>query len=281
MPILISDTFTGTNNTQLKNHALDVNPNSKQWIQTSFDKSATTWTISSNHATCTTGDSIAVIDSGQSDCTVQAVLFSTGLNPQIVFRYNPTTGNYFYAEYGGAGFDIYYVEAGVNFLYIDSVSQTVSAGDTIKVELIGQTINLYRNSTKIKTTSSALNQSSTYHGIGTGWGGSVLDDFQVSTGGSSYPICSIVSTSKPKISDEVGKNQTIITFKFDKDVVQWIAKLNGSDNATGTTVDSGTTLSANTNATATIDWNEGLSEGQNRINIYGKLADGTWTQYNS
>lgn len=97
-----------------------------------------------------------------------------------------------------------------------------------------------------------------------------------------YPICTIASTNKTKISDENGMSQCAVTFKFDKDIQAYSVRLLGTSFDTGTVVDSGTgTIAAGTPITAYVDWNEGLSEGNNRINIYGQAFDGTWTAYGS
>jgi hypothetical protein len=99
-------------------------------------------------------------------------------------------------------------------------------------------------------------------------------------GVSSPPTSTIVSVDRSKISDEVGMNQSIITIKFDTDVTQYVARLNGVDNTTGILVHSGGAVNANTNAQVIIDWNELTTEGSNRINIYGQNAYG-WTLYNT
>ncbi|MBO0962391.1 hypothetical protein J1P26_22065 [Neobacillus sp. MM2021_6] len=98
---------------------------------------------------------------------------------------------------------------------------------------------------------------------------------------STPPAVTIVSTSRSKLSDEVGMNQSIITFKFDQDVTEWRVRVLGIDPNTGTLADSGGAVAANTNITASVEWNELYQEGQNRINIYGKGKDGSWTAYSS
>lgn len=95
---------------------------------------------------------------------------------------------------------------------------------------------------------------------------------------SSVPLVSSIVTNKSKISDETGMNQSVITFQFDKNVEQYVARLNGSNQDTGVLIDSGGAVLANTNIQITVDWNELASEGLNRINIYGKNASG-WTPY--
>lgn len=74
-------------------------------------------------------------------------------------------------------------------------------------------------------------------------------------------------------------NQSTITVRFDSDVVEYVARLNGTDHLTGINVHQGGNAIANTNVQVIIDWNELSSEGANRINIYGKGLDGQWTPY--
>lgn len=97
---------------------------------------------------------------------------------------------------------------------------------------------------------------------------------------SNPPAVTSIIADKSKISDENGMNQSIITVQFDTDVTAYEARLNGTDNTTGVLVHSGGAVSANTDATVIIDWNELTTEGQNRINIYGQNANG-WTPYTS
>lgn len=94
----------------------------------------------------------------------------------------------------------------------------------------------------------------------------------------SPPVVSSIRTNKQKISDELGMNQSVITVQFDKDVTQYVARLNGVDHTTGELVHTGGAVLANSDAQVIIDWNELSSEGQNRINIYGQNATG-WTLY--
>lgn len=118
------------------------------------------------------------------------------------------------------------------------------------------------------------------------------------------PIGNVTNVSKSRISDEATMNQAVITVTFDQDIVEFRAKLNGADYNTGTTVDTQSAMTvaqmaaltvaqvatktvgeisqvavAGANVLATIDWNEGLSEGSNRINLYGKNKSGEWSAY--
>lgn len=96
---------------------------------------------------------------------------------------------------------------------------------------------------------------------------------------SNPPSITSIIPSKQKISDEIDNNQSVITVRFDKNVVEYVARLNGTSYNTGTLVHQGGAVTANTNTQVIIDWNELVTEGQNRINIYGKDADGLWTPY--
>jgi hypothetical protein len=95
---------------------------------------------------------------------------------------------------------------------------------------------------------------------------------------SSTPVVSIISITKTKISDEVGMNQSVVTFTFDTNVTAWTVNVLGSSYNTGTVADSGGSVTAGTQITATIDWTELYQEGNNRVNIYGQNASG-WTPY--
>ncbi|QOV08262.1 concanavalin A-like lectin/glucanase superfamily protein [Bacillus phage Kirov] len=95
--------------------------------------------------------------------------------------------------------------------------------------------------------------------------------------GSSAPIASVVSATKPKISRISGQDKTYITFKFDKDVQAYRVMVGGSDYQTGLLADSGGAKTANTNIVAEIDYSELSIEGSNRVTIYGQGTDGTWS----
>ncbi|MFS1518481.1 LamG-like jellyroll fold domain-containing protein [Bacillus sp. SCS-151] len=84
---------------------------------------------------------------------------------------------------------------------------------------------------------------------------------------------------KQKISDENGQDISQVTFQFDVDVTEWRINVLGTSQDTGTIAADGGNVSSNTEITAEIDYTELYQEGQNRINIYGKDADGNWTEY--
>lgn len=96
----------------------------------------------------------------------------------------------------------------------------------------------------------------------------------------STPSVILISANKMELGKHEETNQSIITIRFDKNVIEYVARLNGTSYDTGTLVHQGGSVSANTNAQVIVDWNELTTEGQNRINIYGKGTDGSWTPYN-
>lgn len=96
------------------------------------------------------------------------------------------------------------------------------------------------------------------------------------------PTITIQSVNKNKISDENGYDECLCIFTSDVDLTEWEARATFEDAATGhgtgLLVESGLNLSANTEATVSI-LDEELTDGDGYyvINIYGKSADGTWS----
>lgn len=95
--------------------------------------------------------------------------------------------------------------------------------------------------------------------------------------GSSAPIATIVSSTRTRISKQIGAEKSLVTFKFDKDVQAYKVMVGGSDYMTGVLADSGGAKTANTNIIAEIDHTELSTEGLNRVTIYGQGTDGTWS----
>jgi GH25 family lysozyme M1 (1,4-beta-N-acetylmuramidase) len=118
------------------------------------------------------------------------------------------------------------------------------------------------------------------------------------------PRVTILSVSRTKISDEEGVDRVYIRFNFDRDVLSYTVNVNGVDHTTGIVADNGggktiaelSTMTVGDLATKTVqqisiivagfeivaevDWTELYSQGENRVNIYGKGVDGIWTEYN-
>lgn len=117
------------------------------------------------------------------------------------------------------------------------------------------------------------------------------------------PLVSSLTATKSKISDEIGMNQSTLTFTFDQDIVEYSVNLDGSAPVNGIVLDSavknvGTLASQTVGAIASqtvlvtlvltsagtgidsiIYHTDLTTEGLNRINVYGKNTNGEWTPY--
>jgi len=90
------------------------------------------------------------------------------------------------------------------------------------------------------------------------------------------PTARITSVTERTISKVSGKATSVVTFRTDYGIDAWRVRLNSTTESNGTAVDSGTTLAANTDQTATIDASAGalnLSAGEYSIQV--------WVQRNS
>lgn len=97
------------------------------------------------------------------------------------------------------------------------------------------------------------------------------------------PIITIGTPTKSKISDESGWNECLCTFTSDVDLSQWEARATFGDvtpaQGVGLLVESGSSLSANTEATVSVlDTELTSGEGEYTISIYGKSVDGVWSE---
>ncbi|PEJ57382.1 hypothetical protein CN692_13290 [Bacillus sp. AFS002410] len=175
---LFKDTFTDTNGKSLSAHTADVNGTGNPYVLSDFSNGVSSATINaSGQGVITNGDSFAVVDVGQADVTIQATLISTGA-AQIVFRRN--TSAYFYAEFDAGGVSVFNVIPNTNFISMGSASYAgISSGALAKVVLTGSTIDVYMNGTKVLTVTSAVNQTVTSHGIGSGVGNTAFDNLQI------------------------------------------------------------------------------------------------------
>ena len=114
------------------------------------------------------------------------------------------------------------------------------------------------------------------------------------------PIIIISSISETKISDETGKSICEVIFAADQPLQIWKVRVGGNSWAQGIICEQdnvplpSTELypsavlyplsqisAADEQQTAFIEWDEGLSEGVNEINIYGANSDGEWTDYHT
>jgi hypothetical protein len=106
------------------------------------------------------------------------------------------------------------------------------------------------------------------------------------------PTVTIVSIERTKISDEPGKQDTDIVFKFNEAVTAWSVRKGGVDHGTGIElsgdigswfpifpVNVGIHVAADTEIEITIDYTD-LDIGANQINFYGRDEAGNWVPYN-
>lgn len=119
----------------------------------------------------------------------------------------------------------------------------------------------------------------------------------------SAPVTTITNVTKTRIGSQVGANVSTVTFHFDKDITEYSVNVTGVSADTGILAQKGrkdvataktltvsqlkqqtvkdiTQINALTDITADIDNTEMYSEGDNRVNIYGKDKKGRWTPYN-
>jgi hypothetical protein len=96
------------------------------------------------------------------------------------------------------------------------------------------------------------------------------------------PTITITNVDKQKISDEYGYDECICKFISDVDLSEWEARATYGNETTGhgigLIVESGSSLTANTEATVSVLYKE-LTNGDGNyvINIYGKSTDGIWS----
>lgn len=116
------------------------------------------------------------------------------------------------------------------------------------------------------------------------------------------PTVNIKKITAYKISKVPGKDNSIITFSFDKEIQAFTMNLLGTSNETGTpldfiykdiketkqmkvsdlkiqTVRNSRLIESNIDIITEIKGDMLYKEGDNRINIYGKDLDGEWTKY--
>lgn len=105
----------------------------------------------------------------------------------------------------------------------------------------------------------------------------------------SSPVITIQNISATRISNKAGKDVSIVQFKADQELQEWVARAGGFSPTTGALVGQGTTLQTGVSAQFEIE-NEELfnGDGDYRINIYGRglpyssnwnNLPGTWNDY--
>jgi hypothetical protein len=107
----------------------------------------------------------------------------------------------------------------------------------------------------------------------------VFDITGVPANPSNPPVVTIISVDHYRISKQSGIDHSVLVFSFDTDVTSWTVNVLGTDPTSGTVVLNGGAVSAGTNITVTIPWNDMYQEGDNRVNLYGQNGAG-WTPYN-
>lgn len=114
------------------------------------------------------------------------------------------------------------------------------------------------------------------------------------------PNPTIKNISRTKISDESGMQKSNVTFSFDVPVQAYTVNVIGVSWDTGMVADKGSRFISDIKSQkvsdvklktvadirkiqgdiiAEIDWTELYQEGNNRVNIYGKDLNGSWTPY--
>ena len=111
------------------------------------------------------------------------------------------------------------------------------------------------------------------------------------------PTITIASTSATKISDETGKNQSVVAFTSNQNIIDFIAKTNGTSYETGVTVGrsdglrpgtlvpgalipKGYTLTSGIEQEFEVDDTELTGgDGVYRVNVYGKNTSSEWSAY--
>lgn len=271
MAIIAYDSFNRANNTT----SMGISDTGQTWRPLDSSK----WGIRNNQAYHIFGeDAMTVVETGVSDCTVSAVIVSGPEGRGICFRQTKdghATG--FQVQFESDRINVYLRSQGwISVGAYDMNTSTIRSGAIIKAVLLGSSIKIYLDDLNVINFTSTVQMNETQHGIGTWQDGPVFDDFKVETAGGSPPIVNVLSANRTKISSKAGVNQSIIKVTFDKNVEQYVARLNGASYDTGVLVHSGGAVSAGVQADVIIDWNELTTEGNNKINVYG-CSNGVWS----
>lgn len=127
-----------------------------------------TWGIDTNRAYVASsgGQNIVTVESGVADCTITATFVLVPDGQRIVFR-AVDASNYLFLNVEGTGTVLHlYSYIAASFGHIASASYSWSAGDVVSVVLSGQNIIANVNGAEIISTTSALLQTATKHGLG-------------------------------------------------------------------------------------------------------------------
>lgn len=203
----------------------------------------------------------AISHSASSISTFQLSIPSDATNIKFEFKYKVSSES---------GFDFFTAKIGSSFI----VSQTSGEIDWTT----------YSNTSLTTGTHTVTLEYSKDSSVSKGMDLAYVDDISLTYDILDYtptepPVVLYVSADKLRISDEIGMNQSVVQFRFDKDIAEWTVRVLGTSNDSGTLADSGGPITANTTITAIVDHTELYQEGDNRINIYGKSTGGNWTPY--
>ena len=110
------------------------------------------------------GNDVAVVNAGVADCNVRATLSGTVANPTgLAFRASDAQ-NFFFVRAGTDSIEVFRKTAG-NYIRLAKVSSGVADGDTLEVELRGNSIVIRVNGAERVSLIDSFNQRATRHGL--------------------------------------------------------------------------------------------------------------------
>lgn len=138
-----------------------------------------TWGIEGNRAykVGASINAVAYIESTLSDCAVEATLQTFDIRSGVSFRFSDNSNWWFAYWLTSTGFQVRKMVAGSSNL-VFSHTQTGANGDTLKVILIGDQIEVYINGSLKTTITDSFNQTATKHGLFRQSGGSGLERWE-------------------------------------------------------------------------------------------------------
>jgi hypothetical protein len=176
---LALDHFTGVNLDRLASHDLDIDQVGNGWVEVSGQ-----WEIFGNELRETLGNlRVAAIDVGASDVAIQAKLVQpdsadagligrlTDANNYILLVTNAITGNF-----------VLWKDVNGSYTQLDSVAHIFAAGEVIRLQLSGDSIQGYIDDVLLVEATDAAHQTVSAHGFFShagGFGQVRWDDFQV------------------------------------------------------------------------------------------------------
>jgi hypothetical protein len=284
MTVLLHDTFTDTNGTEIQNHIPDIAPLGQRWSTSGTSKTAV-FTIQDNKASYAYR-SWSLIEIGNSDYSFEVTLSDVVKYMRFGIRASDSDNLYWFVTMGETSWQLFKTVGGSSTSVASfDVSTPTTDGQRFKVICSGDTIEFYDSNGVISLTyTDTFNSTASKVSLNGYTSGGSFDDLLVESLGttdppSSPPIATIVSISKNEISDEPEMDRSTVTFTFDQDVIQWTVNVLGTSHDTGTVADYGTSAPSGTEITAEIDYMELAQEGDNRVNIYGQNSAEMWTEY--